>query len=277
MRKKMILGLFVLAFVSPSFALDKDAFADHLRKAFNIDNYVPISVGDPVPSQFEGFLSLPVSFGPQKQSLLISKDERFYIWGSVMDRSIDPDKDRMSKLDFSKSFYKGSKTAPVTIVEFSDLQCPNCQKGHVVLDEKLFKDYPNNQVRLIFKHYPLSMHDWAEPASVAAECAGQQGNDYFWKMVDKVYGKIEEINVKNVAEKTRKFSEELKLDATKFKACVESPLVLEKIRKDKQEGAAVGVNATPSFLVNGRLIRGNRYDDMKLVIDEKLKAAKTKK
>lgn len=275
MRKIALSVLAVLLLIAPRvYALDKEALKTHLRKAYNIDSYVPIEIGDPAPSQFDNFYTISVTFGQQPQSILLSKDERYYIVGNVMDLTVDPDKERVSRVDISKSPSRGSAKAPVTIVDFSDLQCPNCVKAHEVIDEKLFKDFPNNQVRLVFKHFPLSMHEWAEPAAIAAECAYQQGNDAFWKMADRIYRSGEkDIKLTNVKDKVKEYASEQKLNRKKFDACLEDPAVLEKIHKEKLEGQNVGVNATPTFMVNGRFTRGNNYDGLKALIDEKLKEA----
>ncbi len=279
MRKLTLFVLSTLLMVAPrSFAFDKEVLKTHLRKAFNIDSSVPITIGDPKPSQFEVFQSVPVTFGQQQQTILLSKDDRYYIVGNVMDTTVDPDKDRMSKINLTKAPSKGSSKAPVTIVEFSDLQCPNCVKAHEVIDAKLFNDYPGNQVRLVFKHFPLSMHEWAEPAAVAADCAGQQSNAAFWKMIDTIYKNGEKsLKLDNVKDQVKKFAADLKLDQKKFDACLDDQAAIDKVRKEKQEAGVLGINATPTFVVNGRFVRGNNYEGLKSVIDEKLKETPVKK
>ncbi len=267
----------LVLFAGISHAFNKDKFVIHFKKAFNLDSKIPVTVGDPTPSPFGGLLTFPVSVGGQNQTVYLTKDEKQYFWGSVYDLSVDPDVERASKINLQNAHSKGPKTAPITIVEFSDLQCPNCKLAHAAVDEKLYKDFSKDQIRVFFKHFPLGMHEWAEPAAVATECAAaQKGDDAFWPMIDLIYQSTD-TTLPNVREKVIKYASELKLDKKKFKACLDDPKILEKVQADKKEGMSVGVNATPSFFVNGRLIRGNRYEDVKSVITEKLAETTPKK
>lgn len=278
MKKYSLLAAAVLFLSATQLkALDKQQFATHFKKSFSLDSKLDVTVGDPTPSQFAGLMEFPVTIGGQTQKVYLTKDEKFYFWGNVFDLSVDPDKERWSKISLKDVHSKGPKNAPVTIVEYSDIQCPNCQKAHEMVDSQLFKDFPT-QVRLVFKHFPLSMHEWAEPAAVSAECASRESNEAFWKMTDMLFTKGEkDINLTNIREKSLEYAKGFKFNMDKYKACLDDPTILEKIKSDKQEGAAAGVNATPSFFINGRLVRGNRYEDVKSVVNEKLAELKNKK
>jgi len=255
----------------PLWALNKEAFTDHLRKAFNIDPQMNITIGDMSPSQFPGLSSFTVTIDQYKQSVFLSQDERYYLWGNAFDLTIDPDQDRASKISTKGIPMKGPKTAPVTVIVYSDIQCPNCQKAHEMIDARLLKEYPT-QVRLGFKQFPLSMHNWAEAASAAVICAGDQNDGAFWKMADELYKSAPQISTGTVRSKSMEIAAKIPLNKEKFKTCLDNPDTMQKIREQKNEGTAIGVNATPSFFVNGRLVRGANFEALKAVIEEKLKA-----
>src|SRR5262245_11735372 len=134
--KKLIslAALVLLASTIVSQAFEKEKFISHFRKEFSLDSRLPITVGDPKPSQFAGLKVFPVNVGGQTQQVYLSKDERYYFWGVAMDMTQDPDKTRAAKLNLTNVHMKGSSTATVTIVEFSDIQCPNCQQAHKAVD-----------------------------------------------------------------------------------------------------------------------------------------------
>src|ERR1041385_2951285 len=103
--------LFVLSSVGSSQAFDKDKFKLHFRKAFNLDAKLGVEVGDPSPSQFAGLSSFTVTIAGQSQLVYLTKDERYYFWGSVFDLTTDPDKERWSKLNLENVHVKGPSSA----------------------------------------------------------------------------------------------------------------------------------------------------------------------
>jgi protein-disulfide isomerase len=163
---------------------------------------------------------------------------------------------------------RGGANAPVTIVEFSDYQCPFCKRAEGVVDE-VMKTY-GDKVRLVFRDYPLPMHPNARPASEAAACANAQGK--FWEYHAKLFanqGQLAEDNLKA-------YAKELGLDTAKFDDCLAKKPFAKEIDKDIADGAKVGVNGTPAFFVNGRMLSGAQpFDKFKAVIDEELAAKKT--
>ena len=143
---------------------------------------------------------------------------------------------------------RGPKNAPVTIVEFSDFQCPYCGRVQPVI-ERLLKKYPT-QVRLIFKNTPLSFHPYAKGAAEAALCAGKQGK--FWEMHDWLYSHQQELG-KDWMPKAVKATG---VDQAKLSACIKSHVEIKKIDQDLRLSHEVGVNATPTFFIDGRMVRG---------------------
>ncbi len=161
---------------------------------------------------------------------------------------------------------KGPKAAKVTIVEWSDFQCPFCNRAAGTV--KQISETYGKDVRVVFRHQPLSFHQNATPAAKAAMAAHKQGK--FWEMHDKLFEVYNALS----PEKYEQFAKELGLDMAKFKKDMEDPAIAEQIQKDSREGGQVGANGTPTFFVNGRKLEGAQpFDAFKAVIDEEIKAA----
>jgi protein-disulfide isomerase len=269
--------LALLSFFSltvPAAALDPKAFAEHLRKTLSLDTRTDIRISTPaVPAGFGDLRMVTATLGGAPYPVFLTKDEKKYIWGFAVDATVDPDKARQEKISLKNVHGQGSPSAPVTIVEYSDLQCNHCKIAHEMIQKELYKSYTKDQVRFVFKHFPLSGHDWAEEA--AAECAGAQKEENFWKVLDHFFANQEKITNANVKEHIGLAIKDLNLKKSDFNACGKNGAMIEKVRNDKKEGASVGVSSTPSLFINGRLRRGFRdMDDIKVVVDEKLKESK---
>src|SRR6185503_4140123 len=123
--------------------------------------------------------NLEVSLGQQTQNIAfyVSRDGKYLFRGDAVDLSVDPLKQVMSKIKLDDQPERGPKDAKVTIVEYSDFQCPFCARAYTTFEQEVMKDY-GDKVRFVFKNFPLtSIHPWAEDAALASECAFQQGND----------------------------------------------------------------------------------------------------
>ena len=156
--------------------------------------------------------------------------------------------------------------APITLVEFSDFQCPYCSRVQPTIDE-VMRRYPG-QIRHVFKHLPLPMHKEAEFAAEASLCAEDQGR--FWEFQKWMFANARRLNEETVT--TR--AETLKMDVAAFESCLATNAHAESVRLDMAEANSLGINGTPGFLVNGRLLNGARpLDDFVKVIDEELKKA----
>jgi protein-disulfide isomerase len=274
--KKLLSGLLIAAFcTSTALALDKPWLERHLRATLGLDSRVEITIGESRPSSFAGLTEIPLTVAQGQYMIYVTPDEKNYFWGNVYDLTVDPDKERAKKISLKNVRSKGSPTAPVTIVEYTDLQCPYCTNAHEALSKNLYSTYSEDQVRWVFKHFPLGMHPWAEPAAIASECAGQQKASAFWDMTDRYYKNQREITPENIKAKSLEYIAELKLNKSKFETCLKSDAVAAKVEAEKAEGEAIGVSSTPSLFVNGRMKRGFRsFEDLKILIDEKLLEAR---
>ncbi len=144
---------------------------------------------------------------------------------------------------------RGNKNAKVTIVEFSDYQCPFCSRFHDTMKEVMQK-YPKD-VRWIFKHFPLdSIHPYARKAAEAAECAGEQNK--FWEYSDAIYANQDKLNDEYIVSAGK----DVGLNEAKFKSCLDSGKFTKKVDEDMSYGQSLGVQGTPGSFVNGQAIPG---------------------
>jgi protein-disulfide isomerase len=163
----------------------------------------------------------------------------------------------------------GPASAPVTLVAYSDFQCPFCRRAapHV---RKLVETYPDT-VRLVWRHFPLPGHPDARAAAEAAACAGEQ--DAFWEYHDQLFGNQDALGSTDL----RRYAEDLGVDVSQFDACVESHRYESMVTDDLTSGSRLGVSATPAVFINGRLILGAVGSDVyQRVIDEELMAVRVK-
>lgn len=156
---------------------------------------------------------------------------------------------------------RGKKDAPVTIIEFSDFQCPYCQRYHATM-QQVMSAYPD-KVRWVYKHFPLeSIHPFARKAAEAAECASEQGK--FWEYADKLYAGQASFSETFFSDLAR----EMKLDSNKFDECLANGKYRSVVDADYQQGLAAGVQGTPSNFVNGQELPGAvPFADVKSAID----------
>lgn len=141
----------------------------------------------------------------------------------------------------------GSDSAALTVIEFSDYQCPYCRRFHADVLPALRRDYiDTGKVQLIFKDFPLAMHREALPAAIAGRCAAAQGK--FWPMNELLFANQEKLN----ATLYPKLAAALSLDAGQFKKCLRDPALRQAIRRDQNQARDLGITSTPSFLI-GRM------------------------
>jgi len=159
----------------------------------------------------------------------------------------------------------GKKNAKVTIIEFSDFQCPFCARGAETV-HAIAKKY-GNKVTIGFRHFPLPMHKEAGPTSEASMCVNEQGSDKFWKFHDKAFKNQQSLDAASL----EKFAKESGANVEKFKECVASKRHAKTVRDDMEYGEKVGVRSTPTFFVNGQILNGALpIEQFSEIIDEEL-------
>jgi protein-disulfide isomerase len=161
--------------------------------------------------------------------------------------------------------FKGGADAKVTIVEYSDFQCPFCSKAATLVTE-LEKKY-GNKIKVAFKNFPLPFHNQARLAAEAAMCANEQNAKFFWKMHDAMFADQTKLDKDNLIITAKKAG----LKEVDFKACLEAGKFKTKVDEDAAQGQKIGIKSTPTFFINGKLVAGAQpIDVFSEIIDEEL-------
>lgn len=173
---------------------------------------------------------------------------------------------RVENVSADNDPFLGPEDAPVTIVEFSDFQCPYCKRFRDQTFDALIEQY-GDQIRIVYRDFPLSqLHPDAQKAAEAAECANEQGK--FWEMHDMIYAN-QQLGIG--VDALTGFADQLQLDTDEFAECVESGKYAEEVAADMADGNAYGVSGTPTFFINGyRLVGAQPLEAFTALIDQEL-------
>jgi len=230
----------------------------YLRHLYALGPEVQVTVSVPKESEVPGLLetTVDVKDGENSQSakFYLSKDGKYLVRGEAADLSKDPLAETRARIDIKDAPSLGDPKAAVTLVEFSDFECPVCRSLHDVLRGTL-PNYP--QVRVVFKDFPLeSLHPWARTAALAGRCAYQQDPKAFWKVYDAIYDQQELISASNAWSKMTDFAGQAGLNPDSFKACMASPEAGAAIDASRTNGQQLEVGSTPTLFINGRRLVG---------------------
>ena len=180
--------------------------------------------------------------------------------------NLEPPRQRIAATDGPA---RGPANAPIEIIEFSDFQCPFCLRADPTVRQVL-STY-GDRIHFVYRHYPLPNHPNARPAAEAAACAADQ--DKFWAYHDRLFASQARLEAADL----KQHAADLGLDTAKFNACVDSHQSKARVDADLRTGQDVGVDGTPAFFINGRLLSGAQpFDAFKRVIDEELAHKGTK-
>jgi protein-disulfide isomerase len=258
---------------SASDATIQDRVVDYFQKTVNTPG-LSFKVEKLEPSEVAGWRKgvLKVSLGDQSQDVAfyVSPDGRYLFRGDAVDLTVDPLDLVMQKIALTNQPTRGAPDAKVTIVEYSDFQCPFCARVYSTLEDDVLKNY-GDKVRFVFKNFPLPMHPWAEDAALASECAFQQSNDGFWALYNGFFKQQGQITKENVKAKAGEIAQGAGLDGAKLSECIDNKGAMDAVKADESEASALGVNSTPTFFVNGRRLAGAQTpESFKQLIDQAL-------
>jgi protein-disulfide isomerase len=233
-----------------------EAYLRHLY-AFGPD--VLLVVGPPKETPVAGLLetNIDLTIGDNKEAVkfYVSKDGRFLFRGELSDMTKDPLAENRAQIQMKDAPSLGDSNAAVTLVEYSDFECPVCRNLHDAL-RGLLPKYAG-KVRVVFKDFPIEqLHPWARTAAIAGRCAYQQDPKAFWKMYDFIYDNQEIISAANAWTKMLDYAGQSGLDAEAFKSCMASPEAGAAVNASRANGQQLDVNSTPTVFVNGRRIVG---------------------
>jgi protein-disulfide isomerase len=231
----------------------------YLRNLYAFGPDVQVTIGAPKESGVEGLLevNITVLIGETKEDakFYVSKDGRYLVRGDVSDMSKDPLAENRARIEMKDSPTLGDAKAPVTLVEYSDFECPVCRSLHDVL-RGMLESYAG-KIRVVFKDFPIEqIHPWARTAALAGRCAYKQDPKVFWKMYDLIYDNQELISAANAWNKMTDYAGQIGLNAEAFKSCMASPEAGEAVNASRANAQLLEVSSTPTIFVNGRRIVG---------------------
>jgi protein-disulfide isomerase len=264
MSRKLICISFVLLLLSVAKAQEKasanlpseDTVNSFMQQTVGYDPSVTWKISSIKPSVAEGLSEVDVILtNPKGQSLstfYVTPDGKHALAGEIMPFGAKPyAAANEALLKGINGPSRGLEKAPVTIVEFSDLQCPHCKDAQPVID-KLLAAEPN--ARFVFQNYPLPMHNWAAKAAGYADCVGRTSNDAFWKFVQGTFDQQANITESNADEKLTAIADASGAKGADVAVCANKPDTRARIDKSVALGTAVGVTGTPTVYINGRHI-----------------------
>lgn len=245
----------------------------YLRNLYAFGPDVKVLVGPLKESGVEGILetNIDVTIGENKEKakFYVSKDGRFLFRGELSDITKDPLAENLAQIRTTDAPAMGDPKAPVTIVEYSDFECPVCRNLHDAL-RSILPNYPA-KVQVIFKDFPLEqIHPWARTAAIAGRCAYQQKSEAFWKLYDLIYDNQEIISAANAWGKMVDYASQSGLDADVFKSCMASPEAAAAVNASHANGDKLEVTSTPTIFVNGRRMVGADANQLQQYINYEL-------
>lgn len=231
----------------------------YLRNLYAFGPDVKLLVGplkeSPVEGMFETNIDVTIGENKENARFYVSKDGKFLFRGELSDMTKDPLAENLAQIRMNDAPALGDPKAPVTIVEYSDFECPVCRSLHDAM-RNILPNY-GNKVRVIFKDFPLEqLHPWARTAAIAGRCAYQQKPDAFWKLYDLIYDNQEVISAANAWGKMVDYASQSGLDADAFKSCMAGPEAGAAVNASHANGEKLEVNSTPTVFVNGRRMVG---------------------
>ncbi|MGA8152937.1 MAG: DsbA family protein [Terriglobales bacterium] len=225
-----------------------------LQQTLGYDPTVSWKVVSIKPSEAAGLAEVDVTIsgaqGTQGQKFYVSPDGRHAVVGEILPFGAHPFDAARRELERSiNGPSHGPANAPVTVVEFSDLQCPHCKEAQPTLDRLMAED---KDVRVVFQNFPLPMHDWAAKAANYADCVGRASPEAFWKFVGSVYGAQSEVTAANADEKLTGFADSAGVKGSEIATCAGNPETTTRVEHSLSLGKALDVNSTPTIFINGR-------------------------
>ena len=227
-----------------------------LQQTFGYDSTVTWKITAIKPSAAAGLAEVDVvlsnSQGQSATTLYVTPDGKHALTGEILPfgaKPYQPAKDALLKGINGPS--RGPEKAPVTIVEFSDLQCPHCKDAQPIID-KLLTEEPN--ARFVFQNFPLPSHNWAAKAADYADCVGRSSKDAFWKFVQGTFDAQSNITEANADEKLTAIADTAGVKGADMATCAAKPDTKARVEQSVALGQSVGVTGTPTVFVNGRRI-----------------------
>ena len=245
-----------------------------VRELFAWGPEFKVKTGPLAPSPSNSFYTVPIAVTTNGQTdkgtVFVSKDGKTFFRGDMFDMAANPFADNLSKLRTEGNPSVGPANARVTVLIFSDFQCPHCRLLAGIL-ATLIPQYP--QVRFVYKDFPLTtIHPWAESAAIGARCAFMQSPKAYAPVQEQIFAEQDLLSTENIWEKLVSYAAQAGLDSDAFKACMSSPEAKAAVDASHQEGDSVSVVQTPTIFVNGHPITGGDKATLEQYIKYELSA-----
>lgn len=247
-----------------------------IQEMFKTPPAVKVSVGPfkPSPSlEFkQGTLSINNGKADTDRTVLLTRDGKHLVVSELYDLEVDPKRQALRTISLKNEPSQGPADAPVTIVEYADLQCPTCARMHDFLETKVVPRY-GNKVRIVFKDFPLvGIHDWSFTAAIADQCAYEMNPAAYVAMRTAIFRNQQLINITNLRDTLLSYGEQAGLDRVQLAGCLDAKSSLPHVQRDMDEGKRINVSQTPTVFINGRMMIGLPSEDAYFqAIDQALK------
>jgi protein-disulfide isomerase len=266
---------------APAPAFDKAKMETYVRHLLAVIPEVQVKVDDPKPAPAPDLEQVDVHFSfqgrSQDETFYITKDGAHVIRGVVYNLNKNPFQEDLDKLKPGKAPSFGPASAPVTIVEFGDFECPNCREEAKTLRDNVPTQFPT-QVHVYFMDFPLEqIHPWAKTAAIIGRCIDQQSLAAFWKYHDWIYDHQAEITYDNVKTQVMDFAKTLPdVDSVGLGRCIDTKATEAEVDASIAEGHALHIDATPTLFLNGRRLVGTYpWQNLEQIINGELNYQKS--
>ena len=284
MLRRLFLCLLLLTLATALSAQDKtplpseETVNSFLQRMFGYDASLTWKIVEIKPSAAPGLADVSVLIstaqGQQNPHIFVTSDGQHALVGDIIPFGADPfaaDRDRLKKGINGPA--RGPAESAVTIVEFSDLQCPHCKDAQPVLEQLLAAE-PNTH--FVFQNFPLPLHNWASKGAAYADCIGRTSTDAVWTFIQKTYESQADITEANATEKLNAIADASGAKSADVAACAAKPDTRARIEASLALGRSVGVSGTPTLFINGRRVAlgGAPLDYLKSLVEFDAKQGK---
>ena len=269
----------IVGFIFPLGKDPKSEIVQRVREQFKVKDDTTLTAGPFHDSGFPNFLATTVTAetakGKQTQDFYITGDNRLLVLGSILNLGLDLRREALRTMVTANQPSQGPAHAPVTIVEYADLECPMCSKLHEFFEKDLLPKY-GDKVRIVFKEFPLvQIHDWSLTAAIANQCVYEIKPEAYAPYRSLIFQNQSTINAANVRDDLLGYADQVGVDRVRLAGCLDSKASLPRVDEGAREAKRLELQSTPTCFINGRMLIGFPSPEAYYkAVDEALKGAK---
>jgi protein-disulfide isomerase len=269
----------IVGFLYALHANPQGEIAQHVREQFKLPEATNLTIGPFHDSGFPNFLATTVTAenGKDKRSgdFYITKDNTVLVLGNLLDLGFDLKREALRTIVTANQPTQGPAHAPVTIVEYADLECPTCGRLHEFFEKELVPKY-GDKVRVIFKEFPLvQIHDWSLPAAIANQCIYEIKPEAYAPYRSLIFQNQSTTNAANVRDSLLRYADQVGVDRVRLAGCLDSKASLPRVEAGTHEAKQLEISSTPTCFINGRMLVGYpSAEAYYMAVDAALKAAR---